>query len=109
MTEDVHMHDSAASGLQMILSDQDSIEADRMDIVEDGPYIKQRNALVPLPIVNEQQPQVELSLQDTSQLNSNRYPQQDVLISASTQHSNPTTLYCQSPSIVSLDEVRSPF
>ena len=104
------MPDSATLGPQMVPSDQASVEADRMDIVEDGPYIKQRNTLVPPPIVNEQQPQVELFLPDTCQLYSSyRSLQQDVLVSTSGQHINMTTPYCQPPSVISLDEVRSPF
>ena len=106
MTEDVHMHDSAASGLQMILSDQASVEADRMDIVEDGPYIKQRNATVPLPVVNEEQSQVVSFLQETRQLYSSHWPsEQRGLMSMSSQHSNTITLDHPSPSMVSLDEV----
>lgn len=100
------MPDSATLGPQMVPSDQASVEADRMDIVEDGPYIKQRNTLVPPPIVNEQQPQVELFLPDTCQLYSSyRSLQQDVLVSTSGQHINMTTPDYYPATMTSLDKV----
>ena len=100
------MHDSAASGLQMILSDQASVEADRMDIVEDGPYIKQRNATVPLPVVNEEQSQVVSFLQETRQLYSSHWlSEQRGFIPTSSQHSNTTTPDHYPATMTSLDKV----
>ena len=55
MTQDVHMPDSATLGPQMVPSDQASVEADRMNVVEDGLYIKHGNIGVPL-IGKEKQP-----------------------------------------------------
>ena len=55
MTEDFHMHDSVTSGPQMMASDQASVGGDRMDVVEDSLYARQRDILVSPSIAKEQQ------------------------------------------------------